>query len=237
MEMEYFTPEEVERLINAADEEIKPIFAGLAYTGMRTGELALKHKKYGLDPLRWRNVILDGPKSYIQVRKGKGGKDRIVPIDPKLLPYLQDLRKKHEGIHRSSGLQIDDLYVFGANDGRKPRHDLRRAYWRAQRNAGLKKVSPLHALRHSFSYMFLKTGGSLEILSKILGHHSPSFTMKVYGHFKPDDLIAEMNRVSLAREELIAGSSQSQSDLDIAVAQISGPNQFLKEDSSDASIR
>lgn len=48
-------------------------------------------------------------------------------------------------------------------------------------------ISP-HILRHTFATRYLKGGGDIYIVSKILGHSSVSVTEKVYAHLLTEDL-------------------------------------------------
>jgi integrase len=51
------------------------------------------------------------------------------------------------------------------------------------RRADLRHRKP-HALRHTFA-SFLIEGGDLKYVQEQLGHHSPAFTLAVYGHLLP----------------------------------------------------
>jgi integrase len=53
-----------------------------------------------------------------------------------------------------------------------------------------KKMS-FHCGRHTFATVFLRNGGKLHILQKLLGHHSIKETMK-YVHILPDDTEEQM---------------------------------------------
>lgn len=53
--------------------------------------------------------------------------------------------------------------------------------------AGIEHVSP-HTLRHTFATRYLKAGGKIYNLSKLLGHSSVTVTEKVYAHLSTEDL-------------------------------------------------
>ncbi len=87
-----FTIEQVELLISNADPWAVPIFAALAFTGMRIGEL---------QQLRWEDVDLEH--SVIHVNRGgsdgrpKDKEDRFIPVHAKKLrPMLQSLPRQSE---------------------------------------------------------------------------------------------------------------------------------------------
>lgn len=52
------------------------------------------------------------------------------------------------------------------------------------RRAGLRYRKP-HTLRHTFASLLIEGGESLKYVQEQLGHHSPAFTLAVYGHLLP----------------------------------------------------
>jgi integrase/recombinase XerD len=60
----------------------------------------------------------------------------------------------------------------------------------ALKRLGKKIAAPhirFHLLRHTFATEYIRTGGSIAMLPKILGHSSISTTM-IYEHLQTDDL-------------------------------------------------
>lgn len=52
------------------------------------------------------------------------------------------------------------------------------------RRAGLRYRKP-HTLRHTYASLLIEAGESLKYVQEQLGHHSPGFTLTVYGHLIP----------------------------------------------------
>ena len=52
-----------------------------------------------------------------------------------------------------------------------------------------------HDLRHSFASTSLENGDDVKTLQENLGHHSPAFTLKQYGHVKRSMAIASAERM------------------------------------------
>lgn len=50
--------------------------------------------------------------------------------------------------------------------------------------AGLKKATRLHDLRHGLATSLLEEGVDVAVVSAVLGHSSPGFTMAVYQHVR-----------------------------------------------------
>lgn len=123
--------------------------------------------------------------------KGKGGKQRIVPV----LPIIQSKIKEYVKLcpHRVS----DKGVLFIAKKGgeysdrafRKFLMDLRR-----QLNL-TENVTP-HAFRHSFATHLLQSGGDLREIQELLGHSSLSTTQR-YTKIDKDFLISEYKKYNL----------------------------------------
>lgn len=137
-------------------------------TGLRANE-ALNVQKTDID---FDNLL-------ITVRKGKGQKQRIVPFSLQLRKVLFKYTAAHS--HPQS------TFVFTTRTGTVV----------SQRNAlrDLKRVGEKigvsglrwHLLRHQFATNYLRSGGSVALLKKALGHASITTTM-VYEHLATDDL-------------------------------------------------
>ena len=127
------SPEEVARLIEAAGNlQARAILMALYSTGMRRSEL-----------VHLRVEDIDSERMVVHIRKGKGGKDRDVPLCPKLLETLREYWRWKKprtwlvpGEPRGNGEHLTDKAVWYACA-------------EAARHADLKKrVSP-HMLRHA----------------------------------------------------------------------------------------
>lgn len=99
---------------------------------------------------------------FVKVR-GKGKKDRIVPIGKRAIAaidhYLKEFRPEKEGalFLSSRGKQVDRVTIWGRI----------KEY---AREAGIEKgVSP-HTLRHSFATHLLENGADLRLIQDMLGH-------------------------------------------------------------------
>jgi site-specific recombinase XerD len=146
---------ELERLLAVASRRDRLIIALLLDTGLRLSELA---------GLRVGDLLPDG---YLRVR-GKGGKERLVPLGTVTEARLPDYLA--HGRPRPVGRDVD--HIFLARDGRplSPvaiQHALRRL----GRRAGLTGVrTNPHTFRHTFAKLYLLNRGDLFSLQRILGH-------------------------------------------------------------------
>jgi site-specific recombinase XerD len=170
------SPEEVTRLIEAAGNlQARTILMTLYSTGMRRGEL-----------IRLRVEDIDSERMVIHIHQGKGGKDRDVPLCPRLLETLREYwRWKKPKTWLFPGQPID-----------AGNHLTDKAVWNTCVDAGLhagikKRVSP-HMLRHSFATHLLEDGADLPTIQVLLGHADLEAT-SIYLHLSRRHLEKTVN--------------------------------------------
>jgi integrase/recombinase XerD len=117
--------------------------------------------------------------------RGKGSKERIVPIGSKAVQavrtYLDKARPRLVGVR-------DEPRVFvNARGGRLSRQGLYKIVQRHARTAGLAQRMSPHTLRHTFATHLLAGGCDLRSLQEMLGHADIG-TTQVYTHLSPDRL-------------------------------------------------
>ncbi|MFM7737264.1 MAG: tyrosine recombinase XerC [Alphaproteobacteria bacterium] len=126
----------------------------------------------GLD---WSDLSLDEGRAL--VRRGKGAKDRVVPLGRASFDALRTLASLASAdasgsrggpVFRNRGLRRLDVRSVG------------RVVARAMRACGLAEVNP-HALRHSCATHLLDSGADLRSIQELLGHASLSTTQR-YTH-------------------------------------------------------
>ena len=170
---------EVDRLQGAPSARLA-VEVGL-YMGLRQGEIFA---------LRWEDIDSDTKTVRIQWQQPK---DRLTP-------------KPTKGKYARTALVLpgwwpDKQRGFGlmvARDG-KPCGSRTQSHLitRVLDTAGLNEIGRgWHILRHTYSRMFLESGGSLEQLQKSLGHASIQTTESVYAHLRED------TAARLARERI-----------------------------------
>lgn len=161
------SPEEVRRLIEAARNlRHRTILMTLYSTGMRRSELC-----------HLRPEDIDKERMVVRIRQGKGGKDREVPLSPKL---LEQLRVYYRSVRRKNG------WLFPSLQTRRWDQPISsKVVWHAcreaTRRAGISKPVHPHTLRHSFATHLFDSGAELPVLQTLLGHADPRDTM-IYLH-------------------------------------------------------
>lgn len=170
-------------------------------------KLVLHHKPSGLNQGRAQavaSVILDCglridealslPKSSIDFDnllikvKGKGNKERLVPMSFELRKVLWRWCTKQES-----------QFAFGTRNGTKmTQRNYQRDFKGLCKELKLVGVrcSP-HTLRHTFAVNYLRAGGNLFYLSKILGHTSVKTTERYLQSLNVSDFQAVHNGLSI----------------------------------------
>jgi len=115
---------------------------------------------------------VDFEQELVHVRRGKGGKERVVPLGEEaalwVARYLRDARPELAG-------GANDALFLSARGRRLDTSTLRRI------------VPHPHRLRHAFATHLLNGGADLRTIQELLGHSSLS-TTQVYSHVDPRHL-------------------------------------------------
>lgn len=163
----YLSTEEVDKLLNiklntAFDYRNKAMLEVIYGTGLRVSELV---------KLEYSNI--DFENSIIRV-KGKGKKDRIVPLGEiasyYLKIYINDYRKKL--------LNKNNYNEIFLNNHGKPitRQGFNFILENIRRETGIEKELTPHTLRHSFATHLLEGGADIRSIQEMLGHENISTT-------------------------------------------------------------
>lgn len=197
----YLEVDEVLGLLEAAhgkgplDLRDRAILELLYASGIRVGELC------GL-----QLQDLDMETGLLRV-KGKGGKERIVPVGRKALEALQaylairstfhvprfTLKKQDasrsvpETWNLEPGTQNEALFL-NARGGPLRERSVGKIVLKYLNKAGLGKKITTHGLRHSYATHLLGAGADLRAIQELLGHRRLSTTQR-YAHVSPEKLM------------------------------------------------
>ena len=167
--------EEAVRLIEGASNLFhRAMLMTLYSTGIRRAELC--HLKV---------EDIDSERMLVHVRQGKGGRDRSVPLSPKLLDTLREYWRWMK----------PKTYLFPGtvNGWRADKPITPKVLWMACRQAaqraGIRKPVRPHLLRHSFATHLLEQGADLPTVQALLGHADLKAT-SIYLHLSERHLKA-----------------------------------------------
>lgn len=155
-------PEEARRLLAVERSPVARMCAIVMYScGLRISE-ALKLKVSDVDS---RRMVLI-------VQRGKGNKDRQVPLPERTLQLLRAYWRQYR----------PETWLFaGADGGPLPDHSVRYYLKKARKDAGIRKRVSAHTLRHSYATNLMARGVDVRVIQVLLGHRSLK-TTTVYLH-------------------------------------------------------
>jgi integrase/recombinase XerD len=146
---------------------------------------------------------IDSDRMFVHIHRGKGNKDRYIPLPQRTLHILRTFWK----IHRNP------IWLFPApGRGRSPRimvnatrpislENIQVAFKQARIKAGVNKKVSVHHLRHSYATHLLEAGVDLRYVQHYLGHDDPKSTM-IYTQLIKKDLPEPTNIINLVMKEL-----------------------------------
>ena len=179
------SPEEMIGLISSVDrstpegERNRAILETLYGCGLRVSEL--------LD-LRLSDLFFE--EGFLKVR-GKGSKERFVPIGPVTQKYIS-LYRDQIRVHWEPGKGHEEVLFLNRYGRRLTRAMIFTIVKRQAELAGIrKKVSP-HTFRHSFASHLLQNGADIRAIQQMLGHESIT-TTEVYMHVDRQHLSEVVN--------------------------------------------
>ncbi|MCM3788158.1 tyrosine-type recombinase/integrase [Domibacillus indicus] len=178
-QVETLTEEEIQKILKSLDHSWFADFRSAVLIHVlldsfgRIGEvLALKKQD------------IDFQNGSITFNETKNSLFRIVPVTKKTLNLLEKLIEECD--------DWESEYIFLTHAGNKLGTDAARKHiHEIARRAGINRRIHPHIFRHTSSMMFLKNGGSIRILQKILGHADIKTTL-IYSHVL-DDTIKEQH--------------------------------------------
>jgi len=134
--------------------------------------------------LEWPDI--DATLELVRVR-GKGGKERLVPIGRPALRALEAYRQQVPAL--CAGCPPDPRAVFLNRRGRRlTARSVARLVDHYILVSGIAAKASPHALRHSFATHLLNAGADLRSIQELLGHASLSTTQR-YTHVNLDQLM------------------------------------------------
>lgn len=135
----------------AANLKHQTLLATIYGTGIRLAEL-----------IHLKVTDIDSSRMLVCIRNGKGKKDRLVPLPPRLLELLRTYWRRYHP---------EDWLFFGYQKGQPlNRCTVQDACAKALKRAGLTKRITPHGLRHAFATHLLEAHVHIRVVQELLGH-------------------------------------------------------------------
>jgi len=175
---------EVARLLDEASLRDQALVLVMAGAGLRVSEVE------GLDCTDLIDV--DGQPA-LWVRKGKGQKDRIVPVAEEVsMAVHRYLAAGSRRLDTKGPLFLAEDRGADArgDDGRLSHYGIRKALGRLVKTVAIAKRLTPHALRHTFGMEFQRRSKDTRKTAKVLGHASERPTWRYTDHLELEELRA-----------------------------------------------
>ena len=163
---EVYAPAEIAALLAAAPAWRDRVFLTVVYAcGLRLDEA--RHLQTG---------DIDAARGQLRVRRGKGAKERVLPLPRSLLEQLRRMWREERA--RLPG--HDSPWLFqGVRPGRPlSKGTAQNIYLRAVAAAGIRRKRGIHTLRHSFATHLLEGSVEITAVQRLLGHTSLTTTAR-----------------------------------------------------------
>jgi integrase len=166
----YLTLAECERLLNAAEENFRPLVRGGLETGARYGELC-----------RLQCVDYNPDSGTVHIRKSKTGKERHIILTAEGQEFFGQL---------VAG-RASTAPMFGREW--KPNHQ----FYRMRRACAAARIDPpigFHQLRHTWASLAVMSGMPLAVVAQNLGHSDTIMTERHYRHLAPSYVVDQVRK-------------------------------------------
>lgn len=181
--MHVLMPEEIDRLLKAADQPWKTLYLVAVHTGLRRGELLA---------VRWSDLDLEQRRLYVRrslgrIRDGQGYVVREAPLKTRYSRRTVDLSPSVVAalLDLPAGDDPERDFVFRSQVGGPIDPDnVDRAFKRYLTLAGLPEIR-FHDLRHTHASLLIAANVHPKAIQVRLGHSSITVTMDRYGHLMP----------------------------------------------------
>jgi len=123
---------------------------------------------------------IDSEQMCLQIKQGKGSKDRYALLSPRLLAELRHYWKIYQ----------PTTWLFPHANGKGPvsRDTIGHIWTKIKKKSGLTKRCGIHSLRHAFATHMLEKGVDLYTIKQLLGHASIHSTSR-YLHLSKQRMI------------------------------------------------
>lgn len=187
--IEVLSSEEVRRMIDMASDRytsgirLRALIGVMFGCGLRLAEtLALQPRD-----ISWRQ-------REINVRRGKGGKQRRVGMPPETHRLLERWMRRRDTYALPTGAPVFCTYGGASVGNELCQQYVRTALNRLAKRAGISKRVHPHGLRHSFAFDLAQEATPMHVIKTALGHSSLQVTDIYVSHLGSKDVLDTMRQ-------------------------------------------
>jgi integrase/recombinase XerD len=118
---------------------------------------------------------VDFADKVLYIRKGKGNKQRVVPLGNHAIQYLREYLEKVRPFYARKNPRERKIFLLNTGLAITP-ESVRAILFKYGKQAGIKKSASPHTLRRSCATHLLQNGADIRYIQKLLGHRRLSTT-------------------------------------------------------------
>lgn len=187
-DVEAYTPEEVQKILSALDQEPlkwRAVLMLLIDTGIRRGEclgLQWKDVDFKKNTITIAGNLCYTPDKGVYLDIPKTSRTRTIDVDPDVLTLLKLLRTEQAS-------KVISSYVFTQEGSSAPLlpNELNWYMDKLSSRYDIPHFHP-HKLRHTFASIAITSGADVASVSEKLGHSNKAFTLQMYTHANQESM-------------------------------------------------
>lgn len=165
-----FTDEEIKILFENINVPFVDTILIMIYSGMRPSELlSMKQENIDIE----KRIMIGGIKT-------KAGKNRHIPINKKIIPFLEN--RLNEQTYLVPGAKAGLSYV-----------SYKKFFYKTMAELGMQHLT--HDCRHTFATLIGRTDADKLTVKRIMGHATQDITDNIYTHKNDEDLLKAIDLI------------------------------------------
>ena len=191
VEMRTLNPEEVRRLLDAANEDrLEALYVLALTTGMRQGEILAsrwRHLDFEARTIQVRGTLQRAEGGLVIMEPKTAGSRRLVALTRDALAALRTHRVAQATGRLAAGAAWEDHDLIFANEVGRPIEAgnlIRRSFLPLLTRANLPRIR-FHDLRHTAATLMLGQNVHPKVVAEMLGHSRVGVTLDLYSHVTP----------------------------------------------------
>ncbi len=206
--LQVLQPEEIDRLLDAAEEPWRTLYLVAVHTGLRRGELL--GLKWG--DLDLREGLLHVRRSLSRIREGEAYAVRETPLKTRYARRTLDFSStvKEALLALPVGDDAGHEYLFRSRAGGPIDPDNVDRAWKRHLTAAGLADRPFHSTRHTHAALLVAAGAHPKAIQARLGHASITTTLNTFGHLMSSAYAGVGDRV----ETLLKATARQQAPHD-----------------------